>query len=115
MPSVVLLAGSSQNGSSNPTSSPLLLFRKVSGESTHTATLPPEAVENDLTIHLWLICSGVCGMDVADVRQEGFIGLHHPSVSSVLLPACRGGISKTGVTAAVPLALAHVIRRDSNK
>lgn len=53
-------------------------------------------------------------MDVADVRQEGFVGLHHLSLSSVLLPACRGGISKTGVTAAVPLPLAHVIRRDSN-
>eukprot|EP00903_Cladosiphon_okamuranus_P018895 g17378.t1 len=49
-------------------SSPLLLFRKVSGESMHTATLPPKAIEDDLTIHLWLICSGVCGMDVADIR-----------------------------------------------
>ncbi|CAM9447533.1 unnamed protein product, partial [Scytosiphon promiscuus] len=61
---------------SNPTSacegssSPLLLFRKVTGEGLHSATLPSEAVEDDLTIHLWLICSGICGMDVADVRVK---------------------------------------------
>lgn len=61
--------GNDQGPSRPKSSSPLLLFRKISGESTHTATLPPEAVEHDLTVHLWLICSGVCGMDVADVRQ----------------------------------------------
>lgn len=51
-------------------SSPLLLFRKVTGEGMHTTTVPSEAVDGDLTIHLWLICSGVCGMDVADVRCD---------------------------------------------
>ncbi|CAM9813986.1 unnamed protein product [Ectocarpus sp. 6 AP-2014] len=53
---------------SSSSSSPLMLFRKINMEGMHSATLPVEAIEKDVTIHLWLICSGVCGMDVADVR-----------------------------------------------
>ena len=47
---------------------PLLLFRKLSGPGIHSTALPKEATANDLTVHLWLICAGVSGMDVADVR-----------------------------------------------
>lgn len=46
----------------------LLLFRKVAGPGTHSTALPKEATADDLTVHLWLICAGVSGMDVADVR-----------------------------------------------
>ncbi|CAM9953059.1 unnamed protein product, partial [Ectocarpus sp. 8 AP-2014] len=57
------------DGQESPSSSsPLMLFRKINREGMHSATLPVEAIEKDVTIHLWLICSGVCGMDVADVR-----------------------------------------------
>lgn len=48
----------------------LLLFRKVAIGGVHRVAIPPEATNEDLTIHLWLICSGVCGMDVADVRCD---------------------------------------------
>lgn len=44
----------------------LLLFRRISGPGTHSTTLPKEALCE--TVHLWLICAGVNGMDVADVR-----------------------------------------------
>lgn len=37
----------------------------------HRAPIPLEALEMDSTIHLWLICSGVCGMDVVDIRRVG--------------------------------------------
>ncbi|CAM9375008.1 unnamed protein product [Ectocarpus sp. 4 AP-2014] len=57
------------DGQESPSSSsPLMLFRKINREGMHSATLPVETIEKDVTIHLWLICSGVCGMDVADVR-----------------------------------------------
>ncbi|CAM9166116.1 unnamed protein product, partial [Ectocarpus sp. 12 AP-2014] len=57
------------DGQESPSSSsPLMLFRKINREGMHSATLPVEIIAKDVTIHLWLICSGVCGMDVADVR-----------------------------------------------
>ncbi|CAB1111431.1 unnamed protein product [Ectocarpus sp. CCAP 1310/34] len=64
----IIIRMTRQGQESPSSSSPLMLFRKINREGIHSATLPVEAIEKDVTIHLWLICSGVCGMDVADVR-----------------------------------------------